>query len=396
MKRFGYMKIIINFDPNIIQAIKAIKNHCMKKSVLLVISFLLGSFFSYSNPIEPPKVISELYIVNDSTWYLELVFSPPYNFVNFDNLSISSSSDTCSFKPGIRIISDSVIVITNDSLQTPLHLRRNGDILTVSGTFIYDQLTFGDMPNSEIAAPLVGQSIVHYKYSCWDFSSNGASSITLLVKDNNPSIGTNPFLPTTYMGTISGYVYDRLHRPVSGIVIGDSHYYYGAPIYYCQNYRHNINTDSTGFFSVSEYSGRRRIDFFLNSSTVYDDTTINIEPNTMNYFEFTIDSLIASIDINTLTNSITTFCYPNPTNCGTTIVFETPTNHNVRKILVKIYNSVGEIVKIIPVETVANAAKYSVIWDGLLDNNKISAGTYYYAIEMNGRKVVTNKIIVNE
>lgn len=368
----------------------------MKKAILIIICFMLGGSFSYSNPIMPPKVISELYIINDSTWYLELVFSSPYNSViNFDNLSISSSSGTCSFKPGIAIHTDSVIVITNDSLQTPLYLHRNGDVLTISGVIIYDQLTFGDMPNTEIAAPLVGQSIVNYNYSCWDFSSNEASSIPLLVKENNPSIGTNPFQSTTYMGTISGYVFDKQHRPVGGIILGDSHYYYGAPTYYCQNYRHNINTDSTGFFFVSEYSGRRRIDFFLNSSTVYDDTTVNIEPNTVNYFEFTIDSLNASIDVNTL-NKISTSCFPNPSKNGTTIAFEFPAGRSAKTILVKIYNSIGEIVRIIPLEPISGTAKYSVSWDGQSDNKDVSAGTYYYSIEVDGRKLATNKIIVNQ
>lgn len=367
----------------------------MKKTILIAFALFLGGFNAFSNPILPPKVISELYIVNDSTWYLELVFSSTYNsIINFNDLSISSSSDTCLFKPGIRIMTDSVIVITNDSLQTPLYLHRNGDMISLFGSMVSDQTTFGDFPNALIAAPFAGQSIVNYKYSCIDWN-NDPSSLFLTVKENNPSIGSNPFQPTTYMGTLSGVVYDKSHHPLSGIIVGDSHYYYGGPVTLCQNYFHNAVTDSTGHFSVNEYSGRKYIDFFLSSTAVFYDSIVNIEPNTINYFEFTIDSLNASIGINSLNKEISTSCFPNPSNNGTTITFEIPQNHSIQKILIKIYDNSGEMVKIIPVNPEMNSTKYAVNWDGNSDSGRVSVGTYYYTIEIDGRKIASKKIIVN-
>jgi hypothetical protein len=376
---------------------KPIIRKTVKKSVLSAIIFIWGGFVSFSNPIEPPKVISELYIVNDSTWYLELVFSDVYtSTLYFDNLSISSSSGTCSFKHGIQINHDTVIVITNDSLQTPLYLHRNGDFIRIFGSMVSDQIAFGETIDSQIAAPLPGQSIARYDYSCFDISSNDASSIMFLVKENNPSIGTHPFQPTTFMGTFTGYVFDKFHRPLSGIILGDSHYYVGAPTYYCQNYSHNISTDSTGFFSVNEYSGRRRIELFLNSTAVYGDSTIDIEPNVLNYYEFTLDSLNASIEGNIQYKKISTTCFPNPSTNGTTIAFELPARGSVQNILIKIYNGVGEIVKIIPVNPSSTSTKYSVNWDGFDDSKKVSAGIYYYAIEIDGRKTASNKIVIKQ
>jgi hypothetical protein len=368
----------------------------MKKTILIALALFLGGFNAFSNPIAPPKVISELYIVNDSTWYLELVFSSPYNnsIINFNGLSLSSSSGTCLFKTGIRIITDSIIVITNDSLQTPLYLHRNGDFISITGSTISDQITFGDFLNSQIAAPFAGQSIVNYNYSCLDGYSN-PSSLYLLVKENNPSIGQNPFQPTVYMGTFTGVVYDKLHRPLSGIIVGDPNYYYGAPASLCLSYFHLAMTDSTGHFSVNEYSGRYYIAFFLSSTATFYDSIVNIEPNTINYFEFTIDSLNASIGTNSLNKEISTSCFPNPSNSGTTITFEIPLNHSIQKILIKIYDNSGEMVRIIPVNPEMNSTKYAVNWDGNSDSGRVSAGTYYYTIEIDGRKIASKKIIVN-
>jgi hypothetical protein len=362
----------------------------MKKLVLLLI-VMFSNGFTKANPIAPPPVISEFYLVNDSTWYLELVFTSqyPYSISNLDGMSLESSFGSVLFKNGISVAYDSIIIITQDSMQGPLHFNRNGDYILLSN-FVFDYIYFGNIVNTQISAPLVGQSIVNMSHSCYD---GNFITTYLLVKDNNPTIGYSPFQPSVWTSIFTGFVFDSGHNPVSGIKIGNSTYY-GAPPGYCPAYFNMATTNSSGSFSVQEYCLRYNVELFLQQYHVLMDSVVNIEPDSVNYYEFTLDRLLTGIQTVAFETGINFSCFPNPTTGETNITFTNPTNRHFSKALVKIYDTGGEIVSILPVNMDDVQDKYSIKWDGLCYDNSAASGIYFCKLELDGQKVASSKIII--
>jgi len=352
--------------------------------------------FIKANPILPPPVISEFYLVNDSTWYLELVFDQSFNYDTIlDGYQITTSTGTALLKNGIHITLGSIIVITQDSLQSMLYIYRNGDDIRVEKDGMYiDELAFGNNQYSMINSPLQGQSIVKYSYICYDTYSGQFATNYRIVKENTPSIGSNPFQASVFMGTFSGKVLDMINNPMSGIRIGNQ-VYYGAPSSICGVDFSCVVTDSTGEFNILINSGRHYVQFFTASATL-SDTIINIEPDSVNYFEIILDTLLNHTALNSIHQNFLLSCCPNPSNGKTTISFELPENINYFSILIKIYNSTGEMIRILPVDISGKQNKYSVEWDGKCYDNSIASGTYYCNLELDGKKVATNKLIITK
>ncbi|MBI4930350.1 MAG: hypothetical protein HY841_06285 [Bacteroidetes bacterium] len=379
----------------------------MKKVfVLLMLTCSIG--FIKANPIPCTPVISEFYLVDSSHWYLELVFlqnSCPMGLTTLDGCNITTSIGTFYFKNGINITTDSIIVITQDSLQSPLQIDRNGDFISLkdfTGNPM-DELRFGNILYSQISAPAYGQSIVNYGY--WCIPAGGQATDAKMeyhiVKDNNPTIGFNSFTPfnataSTTTGTFTGIVYDNVHNPVSGIIIGKGGWWYMAPNYVCEKFFGSALSDSAGKFSIPEYSGKYSvgISFQPSFSLILLDSLLDIEPDSINYFEFTIDTLLTNVNPNSFQKDINLSSSPNPTTGETTISFGMPAGRQYTKALIKIYNSSSEMVRILPVSIGSSQNNYSVKWDGLCSDNVAASGIYYCNLELDGRKVATNKIII--
>ncbi|MCX6273076.1 MAG: hypothetical protein NTU44_18045 [Bacteroidetes bacterium] len=368
----------------------------MKKLfVLLLVFFTIG--FTKANPIVDPPVISEFYLVNDSVWYLELMFSWPYP--SLDGLQLVSSGGSSFIKHGISITAGNIIVLTHDSMLSPLHFNRNGDFVDIqdstgfSFNYSFPMFRFGNISNSFISAPLVGQSIVCYKFYCMDQGYIPETEYHL-VKDVNPTIGYNAFTPSFATGTFTGMVFDNGHNPIQGIHIGHT-YAYNEPSYYCGNYFLNAWTQPSGSFTMQEYSGKYHVMFFFHPWLVIKDTIINIEPDSVNYFEFIIDSLLT--DVHSIENqrNIKLSCFPNPSTGETNISFGVPEGQCFSKALIKIYGSNGEIVRILPVNTASPQPEYTLKWDGFCcDHSPAASGMYYCNLVLDGRKSATTKLII--
>lgn len=368
----------------------------MKKTVILLIAmFSIG--FIKANPIAPPPVISEFYLVNDSTWYLELVFKKSFhNYTSLNGFKIISSRDTSLVKNGTSINLDSIIVITQDSMQNKIHFNREGDFILLEDSMGWTQynMYFGNISCSEIFAPKPGQSIVNFADGCWDRSADEPGTQYILVMDNHPTIGYNAFKPSADTGTFKGIVYDLGHHPVPGIYVGTTRAITGEPYYDCGNYFGAFLTNSSGTFTGKEYSVRYPVQVFSKPSKIYIDSTVNIYPDSVNYYVFTIDSLLDGISSHSFQTDITLSCFPNPTTRETTLSFTIPTGKHYGKALIKIYDSNGEIVRILHVNTNVSQNDYSVKWDGICSDNYAAPGIYYCTLELNGQKVATNKIII--
>ncbi len=366
----------------------------MKKVIIsLLLLFSLG--LVKANPISLPPVISEFYLVNDSTWYLELFFDPVYYpDTTLDGYQIITSTDTVQFFNGIHFLSGNIVVITQDSMQHHLSVHRTGDFIRIEKDGMYiDEIGFGNNMYSMIDSPFPGQSIVNYAYGCFDTFNMQPATYYKPVKENIPSIGLNPFQASVYMGNFTGKVFDLNHNPITGIKIGNPANYY-EPSGTC-NVEFTGLTDSSGGFNFYIRSGRHYVRIYTLSAILL-DTAVNIEPDSVNYYEFVLDTLLNRITFNSIYHNYLLSCYPNPSNGRTTITFDLQKNIQDLNPLIKIYNSTGEIIKILPIDFSGKERKYSVEWDGKSYDNSVASGVYYYNLELDGKKVATNKLVITK
>ncbi len=83
--------------------------------------------------------------------------------------------------------------------------------------------------------------------------------------------------------------------------------------------------------------------------------------------------------------------YPNPFNPSTTIRFKVNVNwHGL--VTVKIYNSLGELVRVLTLR-VNGPGAYQVVWDGLLNNGQMApSGAYLYVVSFGNKAVLGGKM----
>lgn len=357
----------------------------------------------FSNPIAPPPVISEFYLVNDSTWYLELYFPqwyygqyPSIPDSTLDEYQITTSFGTSMFKSSINLFYDNIIVITQDSLLNKLKLNRTGDYILLERidspyNSHIDELRFGNNAGTYINSPIIGQSIVMHIEGCY---GEYQSTKNCWVKETIPSIGYNQFQASSYLGTFSGKVVDLMQHPMSGIYLGRKQFY-NWPTYYCIVDFQSFQTDSSGEYSSIIKSGRHWVEVFT-LNALLTDTIINIEPDSVSNYGFIIDTLLSSISNNSIRQKYNITTYPNPTNGETTFLLNIPNNYYYSKILIKIYNNEGEIIKILPINISSSQEKNSLEWNFRNIDNYVISGIYNYVLEIDGKRVATNKLIITK
>lgn len=368
------------------------------RKIIVSLLLLLSIGFSKANPISLPPVISEFYLVSDSEWYLELYFDPAFYYDTIlDGYQITTSTDTVLFKDGIHFTSGSILIITQDSLQSLLHIYRVGDMIRIEKTVPYnewiDEITFGNFQYSEINAPLIGQSMVKHSYSCFDTYNMQNTIAYKLVKENTPSIGFNQFQANVFMGTFSGKILDMAHNPLSGVKVGNPASYY-EPAGTC-SVEFNCFTNTSGEFSALVKGGKQNVRIY-NISSIFLDTIINVEPDSVNYYEINLDTLLNHTALNLFHQDFILSSFPNPSDGKTTISLELPENVYSVNTLIKIYNSSGDMIRILPVDISSKQNKYSVEWDGKYYDDAVFSGIYYCNLEIDGRKIATNKLIITK
>ena len=72
--------------------------------------------------------------------------------------------------------------------------------------------------------------------------------------------------------------------------------------------------------------------------------------------------------------------YPNPFNPSTTIEYQLPTRGNIQ---IKVYNSIGQLVKALVDGKYEEPGNHSIGWDGRNNaGDPVSSGTYFYQIRV--------------
>ena len=351
----------------------------MKKNLTLL--FILSVVILFANPIEP-VFINELYF-EDGDWTLEIYDYYAFSFFsNLDNCYLKSSTDSVYFNDGITWNENFIFVVDENDMQNSFAINPNGDeIMFVNEQEdIYDQISFG----MNVNPPFAGQSLVRIHYYA---GPPMYEEYFLLVKENQPSIGYDPFSVSSY-GTFTGYVFDSLQNPVENVQLES----YSVP---------EIMTDENGYFNA-DLPG---MNYNFNVHLLYlatIDTIVTIEPDSLNYYEFVFENYVSSDDIEiefpssyyNLTN------YPNPFNPTTEISFESTNLHKESQI--EIYNSRGQKLKTISLslchpETVEERGetKYNVVWDGTNETGKqVPSGVYLYKLVSNEKELAANKMLL--
>ncbi|MCD6112969.1 MAG: T9SS type A sorting domain-containing protein [Bacteroidales bacterium] len=356
-----------------------------KKKLLIILFILFSSLLIKANPVISPPIISELYVSKyyGYNWEMELVNSGNYSL---DDMYITSSTDTAFFKSGITFEPGETITINQSDLVSPLFIDIEGDEVTI---YYIDwpisdfPFIFGNYPNSKISSPYNGQSLVNQK-----FHNYGDDDFWWIVKERHPTFGRNAFITST-RGLFKGFVYDALHKPISNVNLKYS--YYSNSNFWIEPYISVVYTNENGYFE-SNLMFCRKFNLCVNYKNItYLDTLISIEPDSVNYFEFTLDTLFVGLNDFNSKNNISIKNYPNPFNQKTTISAEMPKNKKNSNVLIKIFNLQGEMIKIIPVNNSSNNDIKVTIDKNKLD---LSSGTYIYTLEIGHKKIATNKMTV--
>ena len=344
----------------------------MKKIIISIM--LLSAGLLFANPIVVGPYISEVYF-DETSWYVEL-----YNVMmedNLDNCKISSNTGEACFLPGIPFPQDTVIVITNDDLQTSLDINPEHDLIA---TF-YDDIgisgcCYGTLEDYVLSST-AGQSL--RKIGFWD---DMTSLYIRFCKDNTPSMGTINDT-TNYKGIFCGYVYDSQLNPVQNVEIDYQPRDFNTP---------SIYTNENGYFEKEMYAMNFCCDIHLFALASM-DSTISIEPDSVNYYEFVFENYVLSDDHEI---SLPAFFYnlsnhPNPFNPSTEISFSVTQNavsgsDGSSFVTVKIYNSKGQKIDELSVPD----GQFSITWEA--DN--FPSGVYLYKLIVGGKEAACNKMLL--
>jgi hypothetical protein len=372
------------------------KPEAMRKTFVLTILVLVVRL-GFSNPTPMMSIISEVYIVNDSTWSIELGSPSRYYYedTTLNNYQLTTSNGTSRFIDNIPIFFDSILVIGPESLLIPLLINPSGDVIrferiSSNGNDALGWIEFGTQ-NSRIGSLLPGQSVVNLVAPCFNYAEMVSRYHNFLVKERSPSIGTNLFQATSFKGILSGRVEDKLGHAIPRVKIGNRDNF-NQSANACDNLFQGFTTDSAGNFHVERISGKHQIEIFTDNSLLA-TVSINIEPDSVNYFEFIVDTILTSISTISNKKELELSVFPNPGEKNFTFSLKTSTAMFYPNALIKIYNEKGVIEKILPFRILPDDNN-TITWEGPDAETGKSSGLYFCFLEIDGKRHASAKLIL--
>jgi len=327
------------------------------KSLARFLPIFLATVLSVSvaNPIViPSSWVSELSF-SPAGWTLELwpvFYDPP------DGLWIHTRTDSAQVIPGLKP-SNLRMVLTADSMSTPLVIDPSGDSIVVSMHGIpNDPFVFGSTSSSCICAPREGHSI--------SFSS------FVYCFDSSPTFGKeNDTLGALVRLVVQ--VSDTSGQPISGARV--SWQSFGG------------NTDATGKIDATTLAVLASIQA---SATNYNNSyqTIQLYPGQTDTVSLVMTSRISSV--NSLDEHPASFLlgqnYPNPFNAQTTFDVAMPASGHLT---VEVFDIGGQCVDVLLSQWV-NEGTYRLGWKG---ENR-SSGIYLIRARTLGTQAVRKVLLL--
>lgn len=362
----------------------------LKRRAILFSAGIFLAMQSFSNPIVPPPMITEIHFDTSGEWSIELCFWGVYEGT-LDDFRITGMHDTARFVPGFTVPGGAFIV-TQDDFLTPLSIDPSGDVLYLeyfegSSWILFDYfgIGFGALPpyfNSNVSAPAGEESIA------WQgFIMYGGAMDYWVVKELPNTLGSDP-LDVHIRAAFSGHVTDRNGEPLPGIYVK-----YCNSIYPTYPAMPQVFTDQDGYFHTDSMFCRKYDVLFMHEGDVIGNSVIFIEPDSANYFEFTLDTLLTGYAENQLqSQEYKIRAVPNPFSLKTTFFIESDRLLKTEKGILKIYNAGGVIMDILPVAITSEVEE--VTYDPSLKG--LAPGVYVYALELAGRRKASGMMIVEQ
>jgi hypothetical protein len=365
-----------------------------RELVKFLLIILLGLYIanpSFSNPIIPPPVVLEIYFGTWS-WEIEIMNNEFNDFVNLDNLWLVGKFDTAQFEPGHSFLPGELNVVSNYSMLSPMTIEQSGDAVNLcykSGNYFISLggLSWGSL-TSEVTAPVGEQSIAYQRFDLpeYDWSYWEAKELPNTIHSSPGHV--------IKRATFSGYVRDKDDQPMADIWLD----YPYSWVYYYDSYPTvpQVHTNSSGYFYCDDmYCRKFHITFRIGDfyGPGIGDTTVNLEPDSANYFEFKLDTLLTGIpEIKSLIPGYSIINNPNPSSSQTTFSIETNIQRPDQKGVIKIYSENGFIVDIIPVNLTND--RQEIIYN--CNDKALSAGVYFYNLEVWNHKVASGKMVISQ
>ncbi len=374
--------------------IKNVNKRILGTIAVLAFLILINGPVSKANPIIPPPIITELYFSDDG-WIMEMVFTD-FGSGALDSIRLVGLYDTAMFNPGILVVAGEVIVITNEDMQSPFFIDPLGDYVFLeecfsSQWFIIDWygLTFGEVPEPNISwvtAPVGEESVACQEFLLYD--PWYPETFYWTVKEKPNSIGSDP-LEVNKKALFQGMVLDQQLNPLPEI-----------RLIYCDEVMHYgtiptvpyVMTDDTGFFYADDMFCRKYHFIFIRDIDPIWDTVVSVEPDSNNYFEFVLDTLLLGIPEIDDRKSVSLYNYPNPFSENTKIIAELPFQPGSSEAIIKIYNTAGELLAIKPMHALNGSNTYELE----LNTNTLSLkpGTYICSFEMGHKRLASSTMIL--
>ncbi len=361
----------------------------MKKLIITLIIATITTT-TFSNPLPGPFVISEV-IWEEDGWKLELVFDEMfYQFYgwldNLDDYYVTCNGDTSAFISGISVIMDQPLVITNNELVNPIDIPIEGGyvhILEYNMNPVSMGVYYGNHIYSEISAVSIGQSIVQQK-----FNLNGGSSVEYWwVKESEPSPGIFPFYCFSRT-TFTGKVFDGFQQPVPNATIiytSGNTYSYSPPI-------PEIITDEYGEFYTNQMYSRDYLIRIIAENNTQLFETIQIEPDSVNFHEFLLDSFYVSVDENFHQEPYTNLIAgPNPFIDNLEIKVNSNNCNYNKKLRLLMYDLSGNSIR----ESDINSPyinNINIHWDNM-SSYILNSGVYILYLISDGELIASQKVV---
>jgi hypothetical protein len=370
----------------------------MKK--LLIFQIILFVFLSaMANPIVPEGrlMVSEIYF-EGSEWFIEAVASPiEFTFALLDSVIFETSSGQSYFKPGIELEEGQIIIITKDSLVTPLSINPDGDFINMKeyayGTdYIewelqwHQDIKFGNYEGATCTSPFNGQSLVLQQFGL-EIPDWYTDSFYWLVKENNPTPGSSLFTCHS-KDTVSGYIYDKLLNPID---YAELRYCSESELWGANPDLLPITSNENGYFKNADMYSKMYNACIICEDSVISYVTFNVEIDSSNIYNFIIEDYIhTGIEIHEPANSVYLSNYPNPVSEQTTISVTFPKNIYFKSAIIKIFNVKGQIVDMIPLNYNSNNI-YDIVWTR---SDNILPGRYFLNLDVNNKRIASSNMLI--
>ena len=354
------------------------------KPFLLIPVLVLCAMLAKANPLPPPPPICEL-ILNQNGFVLELDLSI-WGISNLDNLRLTTSSHQANFNPDIPVIYGSLVIVTEEDLQSPLYIDPVGDELILeeyldTEWWEIDRICFGNHPDSRVSAPSEEESIVRQEFG------SAFNHFHWIVKNKPPSPDSLPYW-TNSRGTFSGYVLDKNSTGVPY-----------AWIKYCDEELNGIYpalveiyADSSGYFYCDNMFSRKYDIQIIMFDEIYWTDQIVVELDSNNYYEFIIDSLAVGISEATPELIMDIWNYPNPFKYHTTFDITMPESYDWNEARITIRDMNGRVMDRIDRVNKHQQGSLKIIWSA---PDHLDAGIYIYTLKVDDKRIASNKMILS-